>query len=114
MCEGVEGAKADCESNKLTVTGKVDPTRLRERLEYKTKKKVELLSPQPKKDGGAGAGSGGDKKSDEKKPDEKKGDDKKPKQEVFTILSSPWLITKVVCIYHAWFLNFIFTDYIYI
>ncbi|KAM7464188.1 hypothetical protein LguiA_032309 [Lonicera macranthoides] len=57
--EGVERVKADSESNKLTVTGKVDPTRLRERLEYKTKKKVELLSPQPK--------NTGDKKSNENK-----------------------------------------------
>lgn len=36
-----------------------------ERLEEKTKKKVELISPQPKEDAGAG---GGDKKSEEKKP----------------------------------------------
>lgn len=78
--EGVESVKADSASNKLTVTGKVDPTRLKERLEYKTKKKVEIISPQPKKEGGGG---GGDKKSDEKsekKPDDKKADDKKTKE----------------------------------
>ncbi|KAL8526116.1 hypothetical protein ACS0TY_015370 [Phlomoides rotata] len=77
--EGVEKVKTDCEANKLTVTGNVDPTWLRERVEYKTKKKVELVSPQPKKDGG-------DKKADEKKKEEpkkedaKKADDQKPKE----------------------------------
>lgn len=73
--------KADCDANKLTVTGNVAPAALRERVEYKTKKKVELISPQPKKESGAGAG--GDKKADEKsekKPEEKKADDKKPKE----------------------------------
>ncbi|KAH6767156.1 Heavy metal transport/detoxification superfamily protein [Perilla frutescens var. hirtella] len=78
MCEGVEKVKADCDANKLTVTGNVDPVALHERVEYKTKKKVELVSPQPKKDGG-----GGDKKANgktEKKPEEKKVDDKKLKE----------------------------------
>ncbi|CAI9766332.1 unnamed protein product [Fraxinus pennsylvanica] len=79
--EGVENVKADWESGKLTVTGKVDPLWLRERVEYKTKKKVVLVSPQPKKDGGGGGG--GDKKSEEKsekKVEEKKTEDKKPKE----------------------------------
>lgn len=68
--------KTDSANNKLTVTGTVNPERLRERVEYKTKKKVELLSPQPKKDG-----AGGDKKADAKleKKDEKK-EENKPKQ----------------------------------
>ncbi|KAL3825872.1 hypothetical protein ACJIZ3_021901 [Penstemon smallii] len=82
--EGVEKVKADCAANKLTVTGNVDPTWLRERVESKTKKKVDLISPQPKKDGGAAAPAG-DKKADEKsdkKPDEKKAEDKKPKEPV--------------------------------
>lgn len=75
ICEGVEKVKTDCEANKLTVTGNVDPTWLRERIEYKTKKKVELISPQPKKDGG-------DKKKEEPKKEEAKkpADDKKPKE----------------------------------
>lgn len=68
--------KADTPGNKLMVTGKVDPTRIKERVEYKTKKKVEILSPQPKKDGGGG----GDKKPDEKPPEKKPADDKKPKE----------------------------------
>nr|GEW12402.1 heavy metal-associated domain, HMA [Tanacetum cinerariifolium] len=75
--EGVESVEADATSNKLTITGKVDPTRIKERVEFKTKKKVDLVSPQPKKDGGD------DKKKDtqpEKKPDEKKPEEKKPKE----------------------------------
>ncbi|KAK9078651.1 hypothetical protein SSX86_002708 [Deinandra increscens subsp. villosa] len=78
--EGVESVKTDTAGNKLTVTGKVDPTRIKERVEFKTKKKVDILSPQPKKDG---AGGGEEKKKDnppEKKSDEKKSDEKKPKE----------------------------------
>lgn len=45
---------------------------LRDKLAQKTKKKVDLLSPQPKKDNKT------DDKSDEKS--EKKGGDKKPKE----------------------------------
>ncbi|CAK9182614.1 unnamed protein product, partial [Ilex paraguariensis] len=77
--DGVDEVKADSDKNTLTVIGKVDPASVKERLERKTKKKVELVSPQPKKDGGGG----GDKKSDqktEKKSDDKKADDKKPKE----------------------------------
>lgn len=68
----MDSAKADTEANKLTVVGKVDPTMLRDKLAQKTKKKVDLLSPQPKKDNKT------DDKSDEKL--EKKGGDKKPKE----------------------------------
>ncbi|KAK9291280.1 hypothetical protein L1049_009469 [Liquidambar formosana] len=78
--DGVKDAKADRPNNKLMVWGKVDVVKLREKLQEKTKKKVELISPQPKKDA---KDSGGDKKPDEKsekKPDEKKADDKKPKE----------------------------------
>ncbi|OIS97914.1 PREDICTED: heavy metal-associated isoprenylated plant protein 3-like [Nicotiana attenuata] len=83
--EAVEDVKADYTSGKLTVKGNVDPLWLQEMVENKTKKKVELLSAQPKKDGGAG-GDDGDKKSDdkvEKKAEEKKGEDKKPKEPQF-------------------------------
>ncbi|KAJ9694389.1 hypothetical protein PVL29_010061 [Vitis rotundifolia] len=93
--DGVEDVKVDSAGNKVTVTGKVDPVKLREKLEEKTKKKVELISPVPKKeakDGGADKKSddksekksdekkSDEKKSDEKKSDEKKADDKKPKE----------------------------------
>ncbi|XVE96622.1 hypothetical protein REPUB_Repub02eG0238500 [Reevesia pubescens] len=73
--EGVEDVKTDCEANKLTVIGKLDPAKVRDRLAQKTKKKVDLISPQPKKDAApaAAASGGGDKKPDaEKKPEEKK------------------------------------------
>ncbi|XP_022963435.1 heavy metal-associated isoprenylated plant protein 3-like [Cucurbita moschata] len=70
--EGVSDVKADPASNKLTVTGKVDPASIKSKLEKKTKKKVEIVSPQPKKDGG------GDKKADEKS--EKKADGKSEKK----------------------------------
>ncbi|KAK4396391.1 Heavy metal-associated isoprenylated plant protein 5 [Sesamum angolense] len=79
--EGVEKVKADCAANKLTVTGNADPAWLRERVEYKTKKKVELVSPQPKKDAGAGDKKA-DEKSSDKKAEEKKAEDKKPKEPV--------------------------------
>ncbi|KAJ6742537.1 HEAVY METAL-ASSOCIATED ISOPRENYLATED PLANT PROTEIN 6 [Salix viminalis] len=86
--EGVESLKTDCAGDKLTVTGKVDPAKIKARLEEKTKRKVEIVSPQPKKDGGAAAG-GGDKKADEKsekKPEEKKEEAKKPPQESTVVL----------------------------
>ncbi|KAI4365610.1 hypothetical protein MLD38_021578 [Melastoma candidum] len=61
---GVEDVEVDVASNKVTVTGKVDPAKLREKLESKTHKSVGLVSPlpaAPKKDGGVS----------EKKPEEK-------------------------------------------
>ncbi|KAI3955631.1 hypothetical protein MKW92_047959 [Papaver armeniacum] len=78
--EGVEKCSADSTSNKITVIGKVDPVKLRENVESKTKKKVELLSPIPKKEDK----NGGDKK----KPEEaKKPDEKKPKEpQVITVV----------------------------
>ncbi|KAG9134576.1 hypothetical protein Leryth_000912 [Lithospermum erythrorhizon] len=85
--EGVHDVKADAGSNKLIVKGNLDPTWLRDKVATKTKKKVELVSPQPKKDGGTAAtaaGGDGDKKhvdeKSEKKQEEKKPDDNKPKE----------------------------------
>nr|TKR65891.1 hypothetical protein D5086_0000317600 [Populus alba] len=54
--DGVESVKTDCAGNKLTVMGKVDPAKIKARVEERTKKRVEIVSPQPKKDGGAAAG----------------------------------------------------------
>ncbi|XP_038979577.1 heavy metal-associated isoprenylated plant protein 3-like [Phoenix dactylifera] len=73
--EGVEGVKADTASNKLTVLGKADPWKVKERVEAKIRRKVDIISPAnpPKKDAAAG---------DVKKPaadDAKKSDDNKPK-----------------------------------
>lgn len=71
--DGVEDVKADTPNNKLTVIGKVDPHKVRDKLAEKIKKKVELVSsPQPKKDDPAAA----DKPQEKKKPDE----DKKPEE----------------------------------
>ncbi|KAK8935547.1 Heavy metal-associated isoprenylated plant protein 26 [Platanthera zijinensis] len=81
--EGVEGVTTDMASNKLTVIGKVDAWKLRERVETKTRKKVEFLSPAnppkksadgDKKPAAAPAGGGGDAK------EKKNTDDKKPKE----------------------------------
>lgn len=50
LLEGVETVKAESNTGKVTVSGKVDPTKLRDSLAEKIKKKVELVSPQPKKE----------------------------------------------------------------
>ncbi|PWA55766.1 heavy metal-associated domain, HMA [Artemisia annua] len=71
--QGVESVKADSTNNKLTVVGKLDPVHIKERVAYKTKKKVEIISPKPSKD------EGGDKKGNEK-PVEAKSNDQKPKE----------------------------------
>ncbi|CAM8922826.1 unnamed protein product [Rhodiola kirilowii] len=48
--DGVAAVNVEFDLNKLTVTGKVDPLKLRELLAKKTNKKVDLISyPQPKK-----------------------------------------------------------------
>lgn len=88
MDAGVEEVMADISNNKLTVIGKVDPAEVRDKLAKKTKKKVEIVSSQPKKDAG-GTDKKPDeksaKKADEKKPDEKKVEDKKPKEVNFLL-----------------------------
>ncbi|XP_038905817.1 heavy metal-associated isoprenylated plant protein 5-like [Benincasa hispida] len=75
----VESVKADCGANQLTVIGKMDVVAVKQKLELKTKKKVELISPQPKKDAAA-APAAAEKKADEKKPEEKKAPEEKPKE----------------------------------
>lgn len=64
--------KSEFQANKLTVVGNVDPTQLKDKLAAKTKKKVDLISPQPKKDN----------KDDAKKnqPEKANDDNKKPKE----------------------------------
>ncbi|KAJ0266615.1 hypothetical protein HA466_0005880 [Hirschfeldia incana] len=68
--KGVETVKSESETGKLTVTGEVDPAKLREKLAEKTKKKVELVSPQPKKD----------KSEEDKNKEKKSSEEKKPKE----------------------------------
>lgn len=89
--DGVEVVKADTPNNKLTVIGKVDPHKVRDKLAEKIKKKVELVSfPQPKKDAAPAADKpqekkkkpDEDKKSEEKKTEEKKPEEKSSKQSV--------------------------------
>lgn len=75
----VESVKADCGANKLTVIGKMDVVAVKQKLELKTKKKVEIISPQPKKDAVAAAPAA-EKKAEEKKPEEKKAPEEKPKE----------------------------------
>ncbi|KAM0053425.1 putative heavy metal-associated isoprenylated plant protein/5/6 [Helianthus debilis subsp. tardiflorus] len=70
--KGVETVNADIAGNKLTVTGNVDPVGVKERIEKKTHKKVEIVSPPMKKDGGGGGGA--EKKGDDKPPEKKSGD----------------------------------------
>ncbi|GLT65035.1 hypothetical protein SLA2020_374890 [Shorea laevis] len=72
--EGVENVKKEMEANKVTVVGAVDPVVLREKLNQKTKKKVDLISPQPKKDDNSG-------KKDQKPEKEKKPDADNKKKE---------------------------------
>lgn len=73
LFSGVDTVKSESGTGKLTVTGEVDPAKLRETLAEKTKKKVDLVSPQPKKDN--------KNKSDEDKNKEKKSsEEKKPKE----------------------------------
>ncbi|CAA7042137.1 unnamed protein product [Microthlaspi erraticum] len=45
--EGVKDVTADIGGNKLTVVGKIDPVKLQEKLEEKTKRKVVLTNPPP-------------------------------------------------------------------
>ncbi|XP_021627650.1 heavy metal-associated isoprenylated plant protein 3 isoform X2 [Manihot esculenta] len=83
--EGVESVKADTTASKLTVIGKVDPSQIREILHQKTKKKVDIISPQPKKEDSNNKNNRDDnKKSSEKKPDAENkkpdADNKKPKE----------------------------------
>ncbi|XP_022753877.1 heavy metal-associated isoprenylated plant protein 3-like [Durio zibethinus] len=72
--EGVETVKTESGSNKVTVNGAMDPTAIKDKLLKKTKKKVDVISPQPKKD---------DNKEEkkEKKPDKDKNPDSDNKQE---------------------------------
>ncbi|XP_022948820.1 heavy metal-associated isoprenylated plant protein 3-like [Cucurbita moschata] len=87
--EGVQSVKAEFEGNKLTVIGKkIDASKLREKLSNKTKKKVDLISPQPKKekDSKPKENDGGDNDGDQtftsnNKPDKKTEENKnKPKE----------------------------------
>lgn len=53
--------RVDTDLNKLTVIGSVDPSKIRDVIEKRTKKKVEIIS--PKKDKDKNGGDGNDKKN---------------------------------------------------
>ncbi|XP_058734970.1 heavy metal-associated isoprenylated plant protein 3-like [Vicia villosa] len=75
--KGVEAVKAESETGKVTVVGKVDPVKVRDNLAEKIKKKVELISPQPKKENKKETETNNKNNSDEKKKtDEKKTNEK--------------------------------------
>ncbi|WJX79333.1 hypothetical protein P8452_62457 [Trifolium repens] len=90
--DGVEDVKVDMAGNKVTVIGKVDSNKVRDKLEEKIKKKVEIVSSPPKKDVAADKPQPEKKKQEEeekknepnnKKPvDVKKTEEKSPKQSV--------------------------------
>ncbi|XP_031503158.1 heavy metal-associated isoprenylated plant protein 3-like [Nymphaea colorata] len=73
-CDGVDEVRIDLNSNKITVVGMMDGLKLKEGLESKTKKKVDIISPNPlpkpaeKKE----------EKKVEKKPEEKKNEKQAP------------------------------------
>lgn len=58
---GVEYAKVETELNRLTVVGKMDPTKLRDNLSRRTKKRVEIVPPKKEKDGGGSSREDDDK-----------------------------------------------------
>ncbi|KAF5475808.1 hypothetical protein F2P56_007577 [Juglans regia] len=70
--KGFEDVKLDCAANRLTVTGKEDPTVMKEMLEKKAKKIVQLVSSQPRED------DRGDEKPEEKSETEEEYE--KPKE----------------------------------
>ncbi|XP_058207954.1 heavy metal-associated isoprenylated plant protein 3-like isoform X3 [Rhododendron vialii] len=78
--DDVDDVKADIASNKLTVVGKkLDPAKVKGKVEEKTKNKVEIVSVHPKKEAApAPAAGGGDKKAADEKPEKKP--DEKPKE----------------------------------
>ena len=82
LCLGVESVEAEATSNKLTVTGKVDPLKIRDYLNHKTKKKVELISPQPQKQD-TNKNNNNNNKEDKKSNDKKPDTDAKPKEVLF-------------------------------
>lgn len=87
--------KAESETGKVTVVGKVDPVKVRDNLAEKIKKKVELISPQPKKEKENKKETETNNKSDEKT----KTDDQKTKEkEVLFLFSSVFFFLSVTVI----------------
>lgn len=75
--EGVETVKTESNLNKVTVTGTVDPAAVKEKLVKRTRKNVDLVSPQPKKDDNK---EGKKEKKPEKNQASDDNDNKKPEK----------------------------------
>ncbi|GFQ00217.1 hypothetical protein PHJA_002165700 [Phtheirospermum japonicum] len=91
--DGVEDASiGNSDGQRITVVGKVDPVKLRERLENKTHKKVEIISPPLNKDQNNNGGKDGKqekKKNDIKDKNSKdKSDGKKPKEKELPVTTA--------------------------
>lgn len=86
LVEGVENLKTENETGTLTITGNVDPAKLRDKLAHKMKKNVQLISPISKN------------KDKENKP-KPNNDDKKPK-EVHLLLFIYFFLVFYFLIFH--------------
>ncbi|KAM0863032.1 hypothetical protein ACQ4PT_044864 [Festuca glaucescens] len=79
---GVEGVAMEVEKGSMTVVGRFDAKKLRDRVAHKTRKKVDLVGNNNSNKGGGDKGGGGDQKGNdgegkpEKKEDEGKEHDK--------------------------------------
>ncbi|KAF0935425.1 hypothetical protein E2562_032680, partial [Oryza meyeriana var. granulata] len=79
---GLEGVAMDVDKCTMTVVGRFDAKKLRDRVADKTKKKVELLANNNKKEGGGGGGGGNNKGNEgDGKPDEEEGQEEKKKEQ---------------------------------
>lgn len=93
----------DCDTNKVTAIGEVDALKLKEKVERKMKRPVQLISPLPK---------AGNK---EKKPNENdskgnKGDDKKTKVKEVMLLAAYSLLNILHTSVYVVFTLFLFSS----
>ncbi|MBA0745277.1 hypothetical protein Gogos_007855 [Gossypium gossypioides] len=82
--EGVETVKTESNSNKVTVTGAVDPTAIKENIVKKSKKKVDVIAPQPKKDDNKEDKKEKKPEKDKSQPSDNSKQEKKPKEAPLT------------------------------
>ena len=77
---GVETVTTEFATNKLTVVGNVDPWKIRDLVESRAHRKVDLVSPNvPRKE---------EKPKEEKPKEEKKTEEKKPKEVIINLIIS--------------------------
>lgn len=67
----METVQAESDAGKVTVTGKLDPVKVRDNLAEKMKKKVEIVSPQPKKEKEENKDAKANNKTEDKKNKDK-------------------------------------------